>query len=89
MAAAMAAELYVYYKLRAEQVAAARAAFDGARGGEPVRLLQRHDGDGALLTWMEVYGAELADASALERRIAQALQPFVQGLRQCEVFVAL
>jgi hypothetical protein len=85
-----AAELYVYYKLRAEQATAAQTAFDAARAGAPVRLLQRRNAqDAALLTWMEIYGAGLADAPALERRIALALQPFVQGLRQCEAFVAL
>ena len=83
-------ELYVYYRLRAEQAGAARAAFDAARGAQPVRLLQRQDGAGAaLLTWMEIYAVDLDDAQALERRIAQALQPFVQGLRHCERFDGL
>jgi len=83
-------ELYVYYTLRAEQAAAAHAAFEIARGDAPVRLLQRQDASGpALLTWMETYGANVADGATVERRIARALAPFVQGLRQCESFKAI
>jgi len=83
-------ELYVYYTLRADQADAARAAFETARGDAPVRLLQRLDASGpALLTWMETYGENVADGAAVERRIAQALAPFVQGLRQCEPFKAI
>lgn len=91
--AAAAAELYVYYRLKAEQAAAALAAFTAARGDAAVRLLQRppaevdaaeEGGEDGLLTWMEVY-----TCPALEPRIAAALAGFVQGERHHERFVPL
>lgn len=85
----MAAERYVYYKLRPERAVAARAAFEAARADAPVRLLQRQDSDPGMLTWMEIYGPELVDAAACERRIAAAMAPYVQGLRHGEAFDAL
>ncbi|MDN3920630.1 DUF4936 family protein [Roseateles violae] len=80
-----AGELYVYYKLRAGLAAAARAAFDAARGMAPVRLLQRDEG-GAWLTWMEIYAPEQPE---LEARIAAALAPFIEGERHGERFAEL
>ena len=78
-------ELYVYYKLRAERAAAARAAFEAARGDASVRLLQRPNG-GDLLTWMEIHAIE---QSAVEARIAAAMAPFIEGDRHRERFTAL
>lgn len=80
-------ELYVYYRLRAEQAQAARTCFDAARGEAPVRLLQRHDHDPSLLTWMEVYRGH--GTEALEQRIAGAMAAYAQGPRHRECFVPL
>ena len=78
-------ELYVYYKLRAENAAAARAAFEAARGDTAVRLLQREDG-GELLTWMEIHAPQQAD---VEARVAAAMAPFIEGARHRELFSPL
>lgn len=80
-------ELYVYYRLKPEQASAAQAAFEAARVGAPVRLLQGQDLEQGLLTWMEVYGADLP--LPLEPRIAAAMEPFVQGTRHHERFEPL
>ena len=82
-------ELYVYYRVHADQTTAALAAFEHAREAQPVRLLQRHDNDPVFETWMEIYGAELPDAAGSERRIAAALDAFAQGPRHREAFAAL
>jgi len=84
--AATTTELFVYYRLQAAQADAARAAFEAARAGRPLRLLQRQDPDPSLLTWMEVYPAALAGA---EPGVAAAMAPFVQGLRHREAFEPL
>ena len=81
-----AMELFVYYRLKAAQAAEALAAFEAVRAGRPLRVLQRHDPDPSLLTWMEIYPAELASA---EPAIAEAMSPFVQGLRHREAFEPL
>ncbi|OWQ92105.1 hypothetical protein CDN99_07060 [Roseateles aquatilis] len=82
-------ELYVYYKVHADQLAVAQAAFEQARGSRPVRLLQRHDNDPVFRTWMEIYGPELPDAADAERRIAAALGAYAQGPRHREAFAAV
>lgn len=82
-------ELYVYYRVHADQLAAAWEAFERAREAVPVRLLQRHDNDPVFQTWMEVYGPGLTDPIATERRIAAAMAPFAQGPRHREAFAAL
>jgi hypothetical protein len=79
-------ELFVYYRVRADQAQAAQAAFEAERAGRPMRLLQRHDPDPSLLTWMEVYPAGLLDA---ETAMATVMGPFVQGLRHRETFEPL
>ncbi|QPF73953.1 DUF4936 family protein [Roseateles sp. DAIF2] len=79
-------ELFVYYRLRAVDVDAARSAFEDARAGRPLRLLQRQDADPSLLTWMEIYPAAQVDA---EPAVAAAMSAFVQGLRHREVFEPL
>ena len=83
-------ELYVYYRLCSEQAEAARAAFESARASAPVRLLERQDPAGStLLTWMEIYGADVEDPLTVEQRLAQALEPFLQGTRHIEIFDAV
>ncbi|RZI56330.1 MAG: DUF4936 family protein [Rubrivivax sp.] len=82
-------ELYVYYRVHADQLKAALAAFEQARQAQPVRLLQRHDNDPVFQTWMEIYGPELPDAADAERRIAAALGAFAQGPRHREAFAAV
>lgn len=82
-------ELYVYYRVHADQLADALSAFEHARHGQPVRLLQRHDNDPVFQTWMEIYGPELPDAAASEREIAAALGSFAQGPRHREAFAAV
>ena len=82
----MSEELFVYYRLRADQAVAARAAFEAVRAGRPLRLLQRQDPDPSLLTWMEVYPAAQGGA---EPAVAAAMAPFVQGLRHREAFQPL
>lgn len=82
-------ELYVYYKVHADQLAAAQAAFEQAREGRPVRLLQRQDNDPVFSTWMEIYGPGLPDAAATEQSIAAALGSFAQGPRHREAFRAV
>jgi hypothetical protein len=79
-------ELFVYYRVRAAQAADAQAAFEVARAGRPLRLLQRQDPDPSLLTWMEVYPAA---QTAAEPAMAAAMAPFVQGLRHREAFEPL
>ncbi|WP_349744421.1 DUF4936 family protein [Roseateles cavernae] len=89
MSSTAQAELYIYYKLGPAQAEAALAAFEQARGEAPVRLLQRRDGDAALLTWMEVYGPDVAQAQLVEQRIAAVMAPFAVGARHREAFEAL
>lgn len=88
-AGAVQAELYIYYKLGQAQAEVALEAFEQARGEAPVRLLQRHDGDAALLTWMEIYGPDVAQAQFVEQRVAAVMAPFAVGTRHREVFLAL
>lgn len=85
----MGEELYVYYKLEPAQAKAARSAFEHARGAAPVRLLQRHEPTALLLTWMEVYGADVEQADAVERRVASAMAGLVSGSRHLERFECL
>ncbi len=82
-------ELYVYYRVHADQLKAALAAFEEARQAQPVRLLQRHDNDPVFQTWMEIYGPELPDAADAERRIAAARGAIAQGPRHREAFAAV
>ena len=82
-------ELYVYYKLQPSQAEAALEAFH-AVPATGVRLLQRVDhGDPAMLTWMEIYGADVTNSAALERQVALALAPFLTGARHVETFERL
>lgn len=84
-------ELYVYYKLRPRQAAAARtlAAKASLPAGVTLRLLQR-DGSDELLTWMEIYqGPSAQDLALAERLVAAALAPCIQGERHIEHFAPL
>ncbi len=87
--AASSPELYVYYRVHMDQAADARAAFETACAGQPVRLLQRRDHDPVFQTWMEIYAPPLTDAIGVEARVAAALGPYAQGPRHREVFEAL
>lgn len=82
-------ELYVYYRVHMDQAAEAKAAFETACAGQPVRLLQRRDHDPVFQTWMEIYAPPLTDAIGVEARVAAALGPYAQGPRHREVFAAL
>lgn len=94
-----AQELYVYYRLRPAQAAAARAFMLAVRAGLPagvtLRLLQRaDDGDDVeaptLPTWMEVYsGRSAQDLTLAERAVAAALAPCIEGERHLERFSPL
>jgi hypothetical protein len=79
--------LYVYYRVREADAAAALAAFRAARGAslEP-RLMRRPEGPQGLQTWMEVYDGAPEDA---EPRIAAALAAWISGERHLEHFVPL
>lgn len=83
------AELYIYYRIRREDAQAAAADFAQAAADAPVRLLERSDDGGDLLTWMEIYPSAQAADGDLRQRIAQRMQPWLQGPRHEERFVAL
>lgn len=86
----MGEELYVYYKVRAADAAAAQAAFVAARAAAGLRLLQRVDAaEPELLTWMEIYPSALAADAALQARMEQAMAPWREGARHLERFAAL
>ena len=82
---------YVYYRVRADDAAAAISAVQtvhALRGA--VELLCRTPVEGALLTLMEVYAADdAAAAAAVERDAALALAPWLVGERHVEVFDVL
>ena len=94
-------ELFVYYRVRAADAAAAREAVSAmqkelrsAHPGLRARLLRREDGAAGAETWMEAYsvtpGSTGIDAT-LEARIearATSLLPFIDGLRHVERFSA-
>lgn len=81
-------ELYLYYKVRADDVDTALAAFEAlALGAAAPRLLCRQDeaqGSHGMQTWMEIYNSS-AQAAA-EAQVAAALRPFIQGARHLERF---
>jgi len=94
-------ELFIYYRVRAGDAAAALAAVQRLHvelrerwPGLRARLLQRPETDEDLLTWMETYatdpgtgGIDAAMQAHIEAR-ASALLPLIQGLRHTEVFTA-
>jgi len=84
-------ELYLYYKVRTDDVGAALAAFSAlSLGAAAPRLLCRQDEAQAspgMQTWMEIYSS--SDQSAAEAQVAAALRPFIQGPRHLERFKPL
>lgn len=84
-------ELYLYYKVHADDVGAALAAFEAlGLGAAAPRLLSRQDEAQAsqdMQTWMEIYSS--SDQAAAEAQVAAALQPFIQGPRHLERFKPL
>jgi Domain of unknown function (DUF4936) len=94
-------ELFVYYRIRDTDAAAARAAVramqDGLRRAHPgltARLLARADDGKDLQTWMETYSlasSEEGIAPALEAQIeaqATAWSHLLVGPRHIEAFAA-
>lgn len=85
-------ELYLYYKVRTDDVGAALAAFEALRlGAAAPRLLCRQDeaqASPAMQTWMEIYSSS-NDQAAAEAQVAAALRPFIQGARHLERFKPL
>jgi len=93
-------ELYIYYRVRAPQAPAARVAVlqmqSALRAAHPAlvaRWLRRPDEDQGLQTWMETYAIEaggVTDAmrARIEAQAALVLQPFIDGPRHTEVFIA-
>ena len=96
-------ELFVYYRVRADDAAAAmllvRGLHDRLVAQHPAlstRLLRRPEENDGLQTWMEVYAADprrepggvsTALQAAIEAQSA-ALLPLLAGRRHTEVFVA-
>lgn len=90
-------ELFVYYRVRSNKAAAARAAVlrlhAQLRCDHPqlsARLLRRPDEENGLQTWMEIYMAELGITDDIQARIeagAHALLPLLAGPRHTEVFI--
>ncbi len=89
-------DLYVYYKVRAEDAAClqprvramqTRLAADGAE----VQLKHRPEARDGLQTWMEVYpGAGDGFDSVVDRAAREAgLDAFTQGPRRSEIFTDL
>ena len=94
-------ELFVYYRVRPSDAAAALAATQQlqARLRERypelrTRLLRRPDTDHELQTWMETYATEpphagvSAEMQAGIEAEARALASLIQGERHIEVFIA-
>ncbi|ALT77206.1 DUF4936 family protein [Paucibacter sp. KCTC 42545] len=86
-------ELYLYYKVRTDDVGAALAAFEALNLGVAApRMLCRQDeaqGSPGMQTWMEIYNSGSSDQSAAEAQVAAALRPFIQGARHLERFKPL
>jgi quinol monooxygenase YgiN len=91
-------ELFVYYRVRSDNAAAAHAAVQRLqaqlRHDDPhlsARLLRRPEEENGLQTWMEIYADEAGITEAMQARIeasAHALLPFIDGSRHTEVFIA-
>ena len=91
-------ELFVYYRVRSDNAAAAHAAVQRLhaqlRYDDPhlsARLLRRPEEENGLQTWMETYAAESGITDAMQARIetsALALLPLIDGSRHTEVFLA-
>jgi Domain of unknown function (DUF4936) len=96
-------ELFVYYRVRADQAEAAlgvvrdlQARLSEQHPGLIARLLRRPETRDGTQTWMEAYAVDAAHApvgidASLQAAIeaeAVTLQPWLDGPRHTEVFVA-
>ena len=97
-------ELFVYYRVREADADAARAAVLGLqarlRARHPelrARLLRRPGAIDGRQTWMETYavdprhapgGVDVELQAAIEAEAAAVLQPWLDGPRHTEVFIA-
>ena len=96
-------ELFVYYRLRADEAEAALVLVRGAQAqliaqhpGLRARLLRRTESAEGSQTWMEVYAIDTkcgfpggdAELQAAVETAAVALLPLLDGPRHAEVFVA-
>ena len=97
-------ELFIYYRVRSEQAAAALVAARSfqARLGQAfpelrMRLLQRPEATDGCQTWMETYATDPMNApqgitpaheAAIESMAEAALLPYLAGPRHTEVFIA-
>jgi Domain of unknown function (DUF4936) len=96
-------ELFIYYRLEPANQDAAHAAvlafqqrLRAQHPGLRTRLLRRPDRTDGPETWMETYAADpVLDPSGITPETqahiehhAKVIEPFIQGARQVEVFVA-
>lgn len=80
-------QLYVYYRVTAEQAEPALVAFRKARVEAPIELLQRPEPDAeGCWTWMEVYPAGWTHR---EPQVAAAMAPWIATERKVERFEML
>jgi len=83
----MSVQLYVYYRVAADDVEAALVAFRKARVEAPIELLQRPEADAeGHWTWMEIYPAGWTHR---EPQVAAAMAPWLVGVRKVERFEML
>ncbi len=80
-------QLYVYYRVAAEQAESALTAFRKARVEAPIELLQRPEADAeGRWTWMEVYPEGWTHR---EPQVAAAMAPWIATERKVERFEML
>ena len=80
-------QLYVYYKVAADNADAALVAFRKARVEAPLELLQRPEPDDqGRWTWMEIYPEGWTHR---EPQVAAAMAPWLAGERRVERFELL
>jgi hypothetical protein len=93
-------ELFVYYQVREDSIAAAREAVSRmqrelrvAHPGLVARLMTRRDGAASTQTWMETYALRNVQGDDLDASIenaiasqATSLTPFIDGPRHVEAF---
>ncbi len=83
----MSVQLYVYYRVAADQVDDALVAFRKARVEAPIELLQRPEPDDqGRRTWMEIYPEGWTHR---EPQVAAAMAPWLAGERRVERFEML
>ncbi|MFG6460877.1 DUF4936 family protein [Roseateles sp. DXS20W] len=80
-------QLYVYYRVAADNVDSALIAFRKARVEAPIELLQRPEPDDqGRWTWMEIYPAGWGHR---EPQVATAMAPWLASERRVERFEML